>query len=557
MNEVIIEFNGQFYIATYNEQTGYYEIELKAPEVGGVYEANIKLTDILGNQYEDNQIIQVFAKEKIHIETNKVFMWIFDYQDFTVKDIVEISDYNINIDEETNANTIIKVLKKTKAKSNDIVAIKKNGNFFYWGVIDNIKNENGKILYEFSIKYIINIFNEKIPLSKNVGLSNIEDGVYKIRSSLDINKIIDVYNGNLENETNIQIWGDNNTDNQKWKIKKEEDGFYTITNLKTDKCLEVANGNYVSGTNVQQYQNNNGDAQRWSIIQKNKSCYVLKPKKANNLCLDVENGNPKEGTNIWICTQNGTSAQEFYFDRIDEQIIKDVGIEDYIAKMINDYFINTGDELIDRKYIEVRVKTHTKLQTSVTNVTDNMYYLTTWMTNCTQSYNINYDFFIENKKFIIEIENRTEKKKLIDTQAQRICNYEEVFDTNIISKVEVTTRTNKYELYLLNDRTTTTDSTNENRAKGKTERIFVEKFEEAEQKALDIFKSNKYNHKITFDLYDELIKVGTPIAIKTKESMIYDTYISAISITPKKFISYTCGNIRTRFIDKLLKERNK
>ena len=42
-------------------------------------------------------------------------MWIFDHKDFTVKDIVEIADYDINIDEETNANTIIKVLKKNNA----------------------------------------------------------------------------------------------------------------------------------------------------------------------------------------------------------------------------------------------------------------------------------------------------------------------------------------------------------------------------------------------------------------------------------------------------------
>ena len=56
----------------------------------------------------------------------KVFMWIFSSNDFSVKDIVEISDYEINIDEETNANTLVTVLKKTTAEAEDIVAIKKD-----------------------------------------------------------------------------------------------------------------------------------------------------------------------------------------------------------------------------------------------------------------------------------------------------------------------------------------------------------------------------------------------------------------------------------------------
>ena len=110
---------------------------------------------------------------------------------------------------------------------------------------------------------------------------------------------------------------------------------------------------------------------------------------------------------------------------------------------------------------------------------------------------------------------------------------------------------------MLNDRTTTTDKTDINRAEGKTKRVYVSNYEEAEQKALDEMKSNSYNHNITFRILDKHIKIGTPIAIKTKESVVYDTYISAITITKSNFVEYTCGNIRTKFTDKLLKERIK
>ena len=405
MSKLIVQFNEKSYEAIYNEQTGYYEVNLIAPEVGGVYNADIVYIDLYNQEYEDMQPIQVWAKEKIEIETNKVFMWIFDGKDFTVKDIVELlNDYDINIDEETNENSTIKVLKKTTAKTDDIVAIKKNNKVVYWGIIDNIQNENGKQIYEYTTKYITNIFD------RNVELKN-------------------------------------------------------------------------------------------------------------------------------------------------EDLIKNNGLEDFIAKTINENFISNEDMFINKKYLQIDVKTHTTKQTTVSNVQDKIYNLHTWITNCTQNYDIVYSFSVVNKKFLMTIENKTYDKELIDIKAQGISNYTEVFETNVVSKVVVLTSNNNYILYLKTDRTTTTDMNDENRADGKVETVYTENYEDARQKALDIIKSNSYNHNITFDYYNRFIKVGTPIAIKTKESLIFDTYISSINITPKKTYRYICGNIRVNFLDKLLKER--
>lgn len=366
--------NKQDYIEEYNEETGYYE---------------------------------VFAKEKIKIEINKVFMWIFDYKDFEVKDIVELSDYEINIDEETNSNSIIKVLKKTTAKARDIVMIKKNNKVIFWGIIDNIENEDGRQLYEYTLKYITNMFEQ-------------------------------------------------------------------------------------------------------NVILKN------------------------------------------------EELIKTTGVEDFIADAIINNFIDNEDTFLNLSYLEIEVKTHTKKQTVVTNVQDNIYNLHTWMTNCTQNYNVVYSFSIVNKKLVMTIENKEIAKELIDVNAQPISKYIEVFEIDVVAKVTVLTKEEgEYNLYLLNDRTTTTDKNNKNRAEGRIETVYTEKMEDANQKALDTMKSNSYNHNITFSYLDRFIQLGTPITIKTKESLIYNTYISAIKITQNRFIEYTCGNIRINFIDKLLKERRK
>ena len=412
-NQVIVNFNNDNYVMNYNSQTGYFELELQAPDVGGIYVADINFTDLYGELYEASVPVQVWAKEPIVIETNKVFMWIFDYKDFSVKDIVEIADYEINIDEETNANTIINLLKKTTAKSKDIVAIKKNNEVIYWGTIDNIQNTDGQKLYQYTIKYITNLFNQNIV---------------------------------LENES----------------------------------------------------------------------------------------------------------------------LVKTTGVEDFIANAITTNFIENEDAFVNINYLQLNIKTHTKKQTSVTNVNNGIYNLHTWMTNCTQSYDVVYSFSIVNKKLAMTIEVKEAEKELIDVNAQAISNYVEVFETDVVSKVTVLydnvnseEQKGQYTLYLLNDRTTTTDKNNANRADGKIETVYTQNYEDAPQLALDTMKANAYNHNITFVYYDRFIQVGTPIAIKTKESLIFNTYISAIKIAQNKFYEYTCGNIRINFIDKLLKERRK
>ena len=553
MNEMTINFNGQDYIAEYNEQTGYYEVNLEAPQQGGIYGADIAFTDLLGQSYEDTQVIQIWAKEKIKVETNKVFMWIFDYKDFEVKDIIELSDYDINIDEETNANSIIKVLKKTTAKSRDIVMIKKNNEVIYWGIVDNIQNEDSKALYEYTLKYITNMFDEKVALAKNV--TEIEEGTYVIKSALDATKVLDIIGQSTENEGNVQIWGNNNTVAQKFNVIKQNDGTYKIQNTNSEKYLTVQAGNYQNSTNVFQYSNLGNDQQKFEIIRTSDGYFRIRCAGNSNYSIDVAGGNVAEGTNVQIYNNNTTPAQKWIFQKLEEETIKNEGIEDFIAKAINDNFVNSEDTLTNRQYLDIRVKTHTKLQTTVSNTEDNLYNLHTWMSNCTQLYNIKFTFYIENKKLVIEIENKSLDKELIDVNAQPISGYTEVFDTDIVSKVEVSTNTHTYYLYLLNDRTTTTDATNENRAEGRTERVFTANYEDAEQKALDQITANKYNHNVTFKYFDRYIELGTPITIKTKESLIYDTYISAIKITQEKFVEYICGNIRTNFIDKLKKER--
>lgn len=557
---VTVKFNDKLYNATYNETTDEYEVELTAPETGGIYNAQISCVD--GDTTNTTDIdVRILKQEQIKITTDDTYMYIFDYKDFSVKDIVELSNYEINIDEETNANTTVNVLKKTTAKANDIVMIKENGEIKYWGIIQEIQNENGSKLYQYIIKYITNVFNQNVILNQNILTTNeIEEGYYRIHSKLNYNFVFDVLNGSLEAGANLQVYENNNTNAQKFKITKRADGTYKIINVGSGMVADVQGAVFENGTNVQMWGDTDNVAQKWTFTKRDNNSYSIYLANTNYV-IDLQNSNTSNGGNIqiWEYVENG-QHQLWILEKIDEELIRYEGIEDYIAEQINKNFVNNEDILMNRDYLEIRVKTHTKLDVSVSTIVDvqnDIYNLHTFMTNCTQNYNITYNVFLENKKLVIEIENKEIKKELIDVNAQPISNYTEVFEIDVVSKVVVIAKDgSRYTLYLKTDRTTTEDMLDENRAKGKTEVVYAENVEDAKQKALDTFKGNAYNHNVTFDYYDREIKVGTPITIKTKESLIYDTYISAVTKQKgSKFYKYTCGNIRIGFIDKLKKER--
>lgn len=546
MNEnLTVTFNNKAYQATYNQETGYYEVDLEAPNIGGYYNAEVNFVDLFNKDYTSSREIQILAKRPLKFIMNKVFMWIFDYYTFKVKDIVELADYEINIDEETNANSFINIAKKTTIASNDIIAIKKDNETIYWGNVLEVRNTNGNNAYQITTRYITNLFDQNIILNPQIDTEIIPGGVgnyYNIISQIQATKYISFSNNN----TNINV-GDNS---YFWRITSMNNTDYFLQDRNTKKYLTASSLEFNSLFVEQDYAGT--DNQKINIEHISTTKYKLKMGDYY-LTIDSETNNLKLYNDLGL-----DSRQIFIFEEADSLLIRDLGIEDFLVLKINQNFIMNEDNFVNLNYLTVIAKTHTKKEINVSNVTNNIFNLHTFMTNCTQNYNIVYKISInENKYLEISIELQETKKQIIDVNAQNISNYLEVFETDIVSKVIVLTSTDTYELYLLNDRTTTTDKNNQNRAAGKTVVVYTEKYEDAAQTALNEIKANSYNHNITFSYYNKFIPVGTPIAIKTKESAIYDTYISAIKITKNKFIDYTCGNIRINFIDKIKKERIK
>lgn len=463
----------------------------------------------------------------------KFFMWIFDWRDFSIKDIVELEGDELEIveDEETNAASNVSSNKDSKATSNDIVVIKKNGEIVYWGIINEVQNKNGNSKYVYVLKYITNIFDQNCTMNS-----------LKMTNLYNRNTAIDKYigpNGELMNPDLYNMTSD--------FISVTPDNYYTFLLLTGDDSIEP-------WSRCAWYNSNKQFISTfcYSVGDYNYSKTLKSPSNARYARLSAR----------YQQDEHISSAMSFYHEDINipsAYLVNIIGIEDYLAALIKENFINNDDSFINRTYLKVNVLSHTPINindfiNTVLYENNGIMNLHTFMTNCTQLYNIAYNFYIEDNKLNIDISNITKTKQLIDTSAQNITEYSEVFETDIVSKVVVLTDTSPYYLYLLNDRTTTTDQTNPNRANGKTEFTYTEKIDDAPQVALDIIKGNSYNHNVSF-CYDKYLSVGTPITIKTKNQIVYDTYISKVTIDNKKFFSYECGNIRINLIEKLLKEK--
>lgn len=143
----------------------------------------------------------------------------------------------------------------------------------------------------------------------------LNDGIYTITSALNDWRVLDISNSSTENGANLQLWDDNGTDAQTFRIKYIGEGYYEIEALCSGKMIDVEYSGKSPGTNVWQYERNGTDAQKWLIKKADDdgSGYYYIISKCNGLSLDVKFSEIAPGTNVWVWERNGTNAQKFKF----------------------------------------------------------------------------------------------------------------------------------------------------------------------------------------------------------------------------------------------------
>lgn len=185
--------------------------------------------------------------------------------------------------------------------------------------IENVLNDVNKENNENNAK---NLNNENInnefenKKNKSIDSSNIEEGYYIISNLKDDNQVIDISNGSLDSQANVQLWYRNGSRAQIFHITKTDDGYYNIINKNSNLALDIEWGVAEVGENVWQYYYNNSDAQKWKFVENNDGSYTI-VSKLNDLCIDVQDGNVATGSNIQVYYRNGTDAQNFKLNKVE------------------------------------------------------------------------------------------------------------------------------------------------------------------------------------------------------------------------------------------------
>ncbi|MGD7732898.1 RICIN domain-containing protein [Propionibacteriaceae bacterium G57] len=138
-------------------------------------------------------------------------------------------------------------------------------------------------------------------------------GVYRIASSLNTGKVLDVAGASTANGANIRLWTSNGTRAQQFTASQLGNGFWELrTGTAPGRIVDVARSGQTNGTNVWQWSTNGTAAQQWTVRLSgdlNGSFYLVS--RVNGLYLDAAGGKSVDGTNIWTYQPNGTRAQKY------------------------------------------------------------------------------------------------------------------------------------------------------------------------------------------------------------------------------------------------------
>ena len=179
-----------------------------------------------------------------------------------------------------------------------------------------VYESNGSNAQKFLLKKVEKIEPKKVDLN--------EQKSYKISSAVNSNFVLSVQQPNTKNGENININKKQNVKQQVFTIKRNKDNTYTIEIPYSIKVLDVAGGGKTNGSNVQQYESNNSDAQKWILKKVENEDYYYIISKNSNLYLDVAGGIAQSGSNIQTYEGNGSNAQKFKFEELTEELTPDV-----------------------------------------------------------------------------------------------------------------------------------------------------------------------------------------------------------------------------------------
>ena len=146
--------------------------------------------------------------------------------------------------------------------------------------------------------------------------ADITEATYVISNYVNPNYVLDIKDGSKANRGNLQIYKSNNTNAQKWQLKKDSVGYITFINVGSNKALDVSNATVRNGSNIWQYESNGTYAQKWIAKKNTDGSLTFVSALDSNYVLDINAGKVINWQNIQLYKSNGTNAQKFKLTKI-------------------------------------------------------------------------------------------------------------------------------------------------------------------------------------------------------------------------------------------------
>lgn len=151
---------------------------------------------------------------------------------------------------------------------------------------------------------------------------DLASGTYRFAPIGRAEASVDLRYGDVRNGAALQIWSENGTDAQVWRVEVDDEGYATVISALSGKYLQSVGYSGANGTRLQLWDETGEDCQKWVFVKCGES-YSLVSALATSVEIDAEGGlvsaqvvdlpggATTDGTPLQLWTSNGTQAQRF------------------------------------------------------------------------------------------------------------------------------------------------------------------------------------------------------------------------------------------------------
>ena len=171
---------------------------------------------------------------------------------------------------------------------------------------NSLKKAFGLIL---SVFFISNI-SGGVQCKNTSSNSPVGNGTYEIVSVLNDRKALGIYRPQKSGDDKVKLCSRNDTDNQRFSLLKDKEGYYTIQAKSSGKMLNTPTTDKKADFEIIQRKESGNNSEKWKIILNNDDTYSI-ASKASGLYLGAADNKDKQREQLRYYKKNDTKAQKF------------------------------------------------------------------------------------------------------------------------------------------------------------------------------------------------------------------------------------------------------